>query len=46
MKTTRTYKPTTLIRKSYQSPHVRKLGSVGQLTLKLGSLSDGMSGHL
>ncbi|GAB4021707.1 hypothetical protein GCM10028773_31490 [Spirosoma koreense] len=34
------------VRKVYHSPQVRKLGQVAQLTLKIGSVSDGLSLHV
>lgn len=32
-------------RKVYQRPQLKALGSVAQLTLKIGSISDGMAPH-
>ncbi|GAB4015801.1 hypothetical protein GCM10028773_06910 [Spirosoma koreense] len=33
-------------KKTYQSPKLKTLGSVKQLTLKIGSVSDGVSLHV
>ncbi len=33
-------------KKTYQKPELKTLGSVQQLTLKMGSNTDGMGGHL
>lgn len=35
----------TIVKKVYQRPQLKVLGSVRQLTLKLGSISDGMQPH-
>lgn len=32
-------------RKVYQKPYLKRLGSLRQLTLKIGSNTDGMNGH-
>lgn len=34
------------LKKSFKPPRIKKLGSVQQLTLKVGSNTDGMNGHL
>ena len=36
----------TVEKKVYQKPYLIRLGSVKQLTLKLGSNTDGMGGHI
>ena len=34
------------VKKAYRKPQLKMLGSVKQLTLKLGSITDGQTGHL
>lgn len=39
------YKPAKRTKRVYQKPRLKSLGSVREITLKIGSVSDGMQPH-
>lgn len=38
--------PKKSTRKTYQQPEIKNLGSIKKLTLKMGSNTDGLGGHI